>query len=343
MNIKQTLLGCTLASFMFAACSSDDSGTGGSSGSCDVSALPASSLSFESTGDGCVAESSMDAVAFMSMVADYTNAGWLPFAANAQPNGDGEYSFSKQDGTVSHSVTLTTTGGNVVVVYVKTGGDSTDPGTNPSTPNASTCDLATAKLPPSELAWKPTFAGGCEVSQTISLANLQKFDTLLIKAGYEKEVISNENFRYTILVEDPVASTVEKDTLFFAYTMETFVGTFSGAVTPMSEMRKLEIELLDVAQANLPPELFAQGRFVISSYSEEGYFYISGNSEVYMGKFVQSINQYGWILLEGYYNWGPHEYKGSKTYNGHSYSMTLTYEESSSGLDSYRIEIEKVN
>lgn len=337
MNIKQTLLGCTLASFMFAACSSDDSGTGGSSGSCDVSALPASSLSFESTGDGCVAESSMDAVAFMSMVADYTNAGWLPVAANAQPNGDGEYSFSKQDGAVSHSVTLTTTGGNVVVVYVKTGDKSTDSGTNPSTPNASTCDLATAKLPPSELAWKPTFAGGCEVSQTIALDKLQKFDTLLIAAGYEQTKISNESFRYTNFVEDPVAGTVERDTLFFAYTMETFVGTFSGTVTPMSESRKLEIELLDVASANLPQELFVQGDYYGGSFS------IVAESKENRGKFVSTLIQYGWIMLDDGNSGTTYLYKGSKTYNGHNYSLDLHYREYSTGYDSFTITIEKVN
>lgn len=322
MNIKQTLLGCTLASFMFAACSSDDSGTGGSSGSCDVSALPASSLSFESSGDGCVAQESMDAVAFMSMVADYTNAGWLPVAANPQPNGDGEYVFSKQDGAVSHSVTLTTTGGNVTVVYVKTGDtpQTSDPTTEVPVKNASTCDLATAKLPPSELAWKPTFGGSCEVSQTISLEKLQKFDTLLIAAGYEQTKISNESFRYTITKPDPVSETIDKDTLLFTYSMETFVGTFSGVTVQMTASQVLEYQLREVAQANLPSELYEKGEF-----TTDRDFLVTGYETVNSSYFVAQLNKFGWNLKEISNYSGDYRYTGSLNYKGLTYEMELEY------------------
>ena len=326
-----------VAAIMLAACS-DDSSTGAPSGSCDTSALPASSLSFASSGEGCVAQESMDAVAFMSMVADYTNAGWLPVAANPQPNGDGEYVFSKQDGAVSHSVTLTTTGGNVTVVYVKTGDtpQTSDPTTEVPVKNASTCDLATAKLPPSELAWKPTFGGSCEVSQTISLASLQKFDTLLIAAGYEQKKLTTESFRYTIEKPNMVASTIDRDTLLFTYSMETFVGTFSGVTEPMTEKQKLGYELTEVARANLPADVFAKGR--INNYGDEFYTgYIP--SAVNCAYVISQLNKFGWNLKEGACS-SYSAIKGSITYNGSIYTMTLYYNDYTSG-DEYSIYISK--
>ena len=127
--------------------------------------------------------------------------------------------------------------------------------------NASTCDLATAKLPPSELAWKANFAGGCDVTQTISLERLQKFDTLLIAAGYEKDIISNENFRYTKVTPNLPTGTLDKDTLFFTYTMETFSGTFSGQTVPMTDSQKLEYELREVASAKFPEGFYDNSTF----------------------------------------------------------------------------------
>ena len=56
-------------------------------------------------------------------------------------------------------------------------------GGNPQQANASQCDLATAKLPASALAWQPTFAGGCEVTQQFPLAELQALDQQLIAMG----------------------------------------------------------------------------------------------------------------------------------------------------------------
>ena len=324
-----------VAAIMLAACS-DDSSTGASSGSCDTSALPASSLSFASSGEGCVAQESMDAVAFMSMVADYTNAGWLPVAANPQPNGDGEYVFSKQDGAVSHSVTLTTAGENVTVVYVKTGDtqQTSDPTTEVPVKNASTCDLATAKLPPSELAWKPTFGGSCEVSQTISLEKLQKFDTLLIAAGYEQTKISNETFRYTIEAPNMESATVDRDTLLFTYSMETFVGTFSGVTGPMTKKQLLGYELTEVARANLPEDVFARGKF--DDYYDNFY---AGDipSKVDRAYVITQLNKYGWNLKKGASSYSS---IGSITYNGTVYTLTLYYFDHASG-DEYSIYISK--
>ena len=332
---KSLTLPIMVTAIMLAACS-DDSSTGASLGSCDTSALPASSLSFASSGDGCVAEESMDAVAFMSMVADYTNAGWLPVAANPQPNGDGEYIFSKQDGAVSHSVTLTTTGGNVTVVYVKTGDtpQTSDPTTEVPVKNASTCDLATAKLPPSELAWKPTFGGSCEVTQTISLEKLQKFDTLLIVAGYEQKKLTTESFRYTIESPNIEASTIDRDTLLFTYSMETFVGTFSGVTEPMTEKQKLGYELTEVARANLPADVFAKGKI-----NNDGDFYAgyipSAVNRTYV---ISQLNKFGWNLKEGADSYSA--INGSITYNGSVYTMKLYYYDYTSG-DEYSIYISK--
>lgn len=336
MNIKQLLLGSALASMMFAACSSDDSGTGASSGSCDVSALPASSLSFEKMDSGCYAQGTMDAVAFATYVANYTNAGWHPVTANPSPDGlGGEYVFSKTEGTVSHTVTLTGASGAVSVVYVKTGdassnGDALDIPVN----NASTCDLATAKLPPSELAWKPTFGGSCEVSQTISLASLQKFDTLLIAAGYEQKKLTTESFRYTIEKPNMVASTIDRDTLLFTYSMETFVGTFSGVTEPMTEKQKLGYELTEVARANLPADVFAKGKF-----DNDDSFYAGGiPSAVNRTYVISQLNKFGWNLKEGADSYS--KIKGSITYNGTVYTMTLYYYDYTSG-DEYSIYISK--
>ena len=337
MNIKQLLLGSALASMMFAACSSDDSGTGASSGSCDVSALPASSLSFEKTDNGCYAQGTMDAVAFATYVANYSNAGWLPVTANPSPDGQGgEYVFSKTEGTVSHTVTLTGASGAVSVVYVKTGDASSNGGAlDIPVNNASTCDLATAKLPP-DLAWKPTFGGSCEVSQTISLASLQKFDTLLIAAGYEQKKLTTESFRYTIEKPNIVASTIDRDTLLFTYSMETFVGTFSGVTEPMTEKQKLGYELTEVARANLPADVFAKGR--INNYGDEFYTgYIP--SAVNCAYVISQLNKFGWNLKEGACS-SYSAIKGSITYNGSVYTMTLYYNDYTSG-DEYSIYISK--
>lgn len=289
MNIKQTLLGCTLASFMFVACSSDDSSTGGSSGSCDVSALPASNLSFESTSDGCLASQSMDAVAFMSVVADYTNAGWLPVSANPTPDGGGEYVFSKQEGSVTHTVTLTNSAGAVTAVYVKTGdeqggkenSDSSDPKKN--VPNASQCDLATKRLPASALAWTPTFAGGCEVLQEFALADLQALDAELLEMGYFKQSLSAESYKYVLDDWSKEEGLAFKDTLAFVYAMGTFTGTFSSASRDLTKAEKVRLQLFDayfeLVTADIlggDPTPYLQDNVLIDPLKNNEYLYVYG-------------------------------------------------------------------
>ena len=225
----------------------------------------------------------------------------------------------------------------MTVVYVKTGDtpQTSDPTTEVPVKNASTCDLATAKLPPSELAWKPTFGGSCEVSQTISLEKLQKFDTILIVAGYEQTKISNESFRYTIEKPNMESATVDRDTLLFTYSMETFVGTFSGVTEPMTEKQKLGYELTEVARANLPADVFAKGRI---SNSGDKFYAGSIPSAVNRTYVISQLNKYGWNLKEGASSYSA--IKGSITYNGTVYTMELYYDDFTSG-DEYSIYISK--
>ena len=205
--------------------------------------------------------------------------------------------------------------------------------------NASTCDLATAKLPPSELAWKPTFGGSCEVSQTISLASLQKFDTLLIAAGYEQKKLTTESFRYTIEKPNMVASTIDRDTLLFTYSMETFVGTFSGVTEPMTEKQKLGYELTEVARANLPADVFAKGKFD----SDRDRFYVGSIPSAVNSTYVVSqLNKFGWNLTEGdSYSSSDPVYYGSITYNGNVYILRMEYYDFSYSEDSYSLAISK--
>ena len=282
MNIKQTLLGCTLASFMFAACSSDDSSTGGSSGSCDVSALPASSLSFEKTDSGCFAQGTMDSLAIY--VANYTNEGW-----HLTDGQSGDYVFSKQEGSVTHTVTLTNSAGAVTAVYVKTGdeqggkenSDSSDPKKN--VPNASQCDLATKRLPASALAWTPTFAGGCEVLQEFALADLQALDEELLDMGYFKQSLSAESYKYVLDDWSKEEGLAFKDTLAFVYAMGTFTGTFSSASRDLTKAEKIRLQLFDayfeLVTADIlggDPTPYLQDNVLIDPLKNNEYLYVYG-------------------------------------------------------------------
>lgn len=283
------------ATTVLVACSSDDSSTGSSSGSCDTSALPSSSLSFESTAQGCSAQSSMDAVAFTNYIADYTNAGWLPVTASPTADG-GTYTFSKQDGSVSHSVTLSSAAGTVTVVYVKSGDGSSNNGDSGSgKTNASTCDLATQSLPASQLAWQPTFAGGCEVAQEFALADLQTLDDELIEAGFEKNALSDESYRYTRLRLDAAAyhELAYRDTLAFTYTMGTFVGTFKNAELPLGDVGYIVVNYLTpfIPEEDMPKFYF----MYTDGYTRMGY--VSGGSKIGTKEnFIEKMKEIGFKL-----------------------------------------------
>lgn len=188
--------------------------------------------------------------------------------------------------------------------------------------NASTCDLATAKLPPSELAWKANFAGGCDVTQTISLESLQKFDTLLIAAGYEKDIISNENFRYTKVTPNLPTGTLDKDTLFFTYTMETFSGTFSGQTVPMTDSQKLEYELREVASAKFPEGFYDNSTF------DNKYLTSKGECPGTNKDAISLFEEKGWAmnLVQAYSDGYRYDYDGDISYNGSTYHIYLEYE-----------------
>lgn len=188
--------------------------------------------------------------------------------------------------------------------------------------NASTCDLATAKLPPSELAWKANFAGGCDVTQTISLESLQKFDTLLTAAGYEKDIISNENFRYTKVTPNLPTGTLDKDTLFFTYIMETFSGTFSGQTVPMTDSQKLQYELREVAMATFPEGFYDKSSFDNKELSSKGD--CSGTNEAVASLFEEK----GWAmnLVLTFPDGDRYDYDGDISYNGSTYYIYLQYQ-----------------
>lgn len=138
--------------------------------------------------------------------------------------------------------------------------------TNLQVSNASQCDLATQRLPASSLAWQPTFSGGCEVSQQIPLDELLKFDTLLIAAGYEKEELVQESYRYARKKQDSNSSVAFNDTLLFTYKMGTFVGNFYSKKDLMSYYVTLACPIL------IPSSLF-EDHDVCKEVNEKGYVY----------------------------------------------------------------------
>lgn len=141
-----------------------------------------------------------------------------------------------------------------------------DPFDNSQVSNASKCDLATQKLPVSSLAWQPTFSGGCEVSQQIALDELLRFDTLLIAAGYEKEELVQESYRYVRKKLDNNSSVYFNDTLLFTYNTGIFVGNFSSKKDLMSYYVTSACPVL------LPADLF-EGYNVCKEINENGYVY----------------------------------------------------------------------
>ena len=141
-----------------------------------------------------------------------------------------------------------------------------DPFGNSQASNASKCDLATQKLPASSLAWQPTFGGGCEVSQQIALDELQKFDTLLIAAGFQKEELVQESYRYVRKKLDNNSSVYFNDTLLFTYNTGIFVGNFSSKKDLMSYYVTSACPVL------LPADLF-EGYNACKEINENGYVY----------------------------------------------------------------------
>ena len=135
-----------------------------------------------------------------------------------------------------------------------------------------------------------------------------------------------------------VASTIDRDTLLFTYSMETFVGTFSGVTEPMTETQKLGYELTEVARANLPADVFAKGR--INDYGDKFYVgYIP--SAVNRAYVISQLNKFGWNLKVETDSYSSIEsIEGSITYNGSVYTMNLYYYDYTSG-DEYSIYISK--
>jgi hypothetical protein len=125
-------------------------------------------------------------------------------------------------------------------------------GGNSQQANASQCDLATAKLPASALAWQPTFAGGCEVTQQFPLADLQALDQQLIAMGYEKKALTQESYIYSLNNNDFDNMKVYNDTLRFTYASEFFSGNFDAAERAMTQDEVQKLAILDACPTLLP-------------------------------------------------------------------------------------------
>ena len=104
------------------------------------------------------------------------------------------------------------------------------------------------------------------MSQQIALDELQKFDTLLIAAGFQKEELVQESYRYVRKKLDPNTSVAFNDTLLFSYNMGIFVGSFSSKKDLMSYYVTSACPVL------LPADLF-EGHDVCEEINENGYVY----------------------------------------------------------------------
>lgn len=200
-------------------------------------------------------------------------------------------------------------------------GGVTQPSTGTITPNASKCDLATQKLPASSLAWQPTFGGGCEVTQLFALNELEKFDTLLIAAGYQKKELTQGTYRYVLETLNVETTSSTNDTLEFSYLQGTFAGFFRSATNQITK-QALKIALTTQACPVLIPEsLFekqvcgkADNRGTISV---EPFLY----NPKYEEKLASDLNSSGWICNVG----AASSYTCSANYGGNSYSLRFEY------------------
>ena len=200
-------------------------------------------------------------------------------------------------------------------------GGVTQPSSGTITPNASKCDLATQKLPASSLAWQTTFGGGCEVTQQFALNELEKFDTLLIAAGYQKKELTQGTYRYVLETLNVETTSSTNDTLEFSYLQGTFAGFFRSATNQITK-QALKIALTTQACPVLIPEsLFGKqvcgkadnlGTITVAS------FYYTPKDEA---KLASDLNSSGWICNVA----SASSYTCTANYGGNSYSLRFEY------------------
>lgn len=201
------------------------------------------------------------------------------------------------------------------------GGGADSPLGNSQYANASQCELATQRLPPSSLAWQPSFSGGCEVSQLIAVADLQKFDTLLIAKGYEKKELVQGSYRYTLETPNIETATSINDTLEFTYMQGTFAGFFRSATSAIDKVTMKKI-LVKQACPSLIPETVFEKDVCISvdnkgEIAPESFLILKEASSL-----LSDLKNYGWTcnIENGML------YTCNVNYNGNLYSLQYIYQ-----------------
>ena len=210
--------------------------------------------------------------------------------------------------------------------------DSSDSGVIPVASNASKCDLATQKLPASSLAWQPTFSGGCEAQQQIALDEMLKFDTLLIAAGFQKEELVQESYRYVRETPDYTMLVAVNDTLAFTYMMGTFVGNFHSVTSPLDEKVLQERFVTPACPVLLPPDALASdvwaGADLCTISNKNGFVYMSSlMTSKSLNVVKNDLAKYGWSCV------GTASVTCSATYDSQNYTLSFTYASSINGAN----------
>jgi hypothetical protein len=175
-------------------------------------------------------------------------------------------------------------------------GEENNPQQDVPPANASQCDLATAKLPASSLAWQPTFAGGCEVTQQFPLAELQALDQQLIAMGYEKKALTQESYIYSLNNNDFDNMKVYNDTLRFTYASEFFSGNFNAAERAMTQDEVYKLAILDACPTLLPAGFLYENFnpcLTVATYNKE---WTGTNNSKYgtAASLTQALGGLGW-------------------------------------------------
>lgn len=228
--------------------------------------------------------------------------------------------------------------------------DSESTGSNsPSSANASQCPLATEKLPASNLAWQPNFAGGCEVVQQIELADLQAFDQQLIALGYNKKSLSTEAYMYTLNTKDYNNQTASNDTLSFTYASSFISATFSSSTRTLTP-DEVKSELLNASCKELLPEnIFNVNINFCNFQTSKGISWDRGASTSYKTdtELNNILTQYGWTCKtsqktesNGVYTSYYTTFNCTANIEGNTFSLVLnTYRTTNSTVSLSKLEL----
>lgn len=193
--------------------------------------------------------------------------------------------------------------------------------------NASQCDMATARLPASSLAWQPTFAGGCEVTQQFPLDELNALDQQIVAMGFVKNAITQESYVYTYNYKDYDNLIAYNDTLRFTYAAGFFSGNFISAQQTITqeEIQKEQEALNKEFMLESCPTLLPEKTFDKDLCTE----YVKTENPstiIYTGKsdkkILQALTNVGWTCESSKRNRGA-KYQCKRDYNGKSCSLSM--------------------